>query len=116
MTELKALYTLTQQMIELFEQPEQKKREELINAFEDFVSKRDQLLKKIEGPYSDDEKHLGQELIKMDQNLRQLVDHYLKSFQQDFASFKKKQASNKKYINPYQNLYGKDGSFIDKKN
>ncbi|WP_027965388.1 flagellar protein FliT [Halalkalibacillus halophilus] len=116
MSEVKALFTLTKQMRNRFSNTENEERETLIADFEDFVSKREKLLKQIEGPLSDDEKELTEEVIAIDAQLQKQVDQYLNGFQQDFQSFKKKQTSNKKYINPYQNLHGRDGSFIDKRN
>ncbi|GAA0472321.1 hypothetical protein [Alkalibacillus silvisoli] len=116
MSEVKALYTLTKQMFERFKQAGEIDREQLVSEFDEFVEKRGRLIEKLSGDYTDEEKQLGEETLKLDRELRNLVDQYMKSFQQDFASFKKRQVTNKKYINPYQNLQGQDGSFIDKRN
>ncbi|MDQ0352892.1 flagellar protein FliT [Alkalibacillus filiformis] len=116
MSQVKALYTLTKQMLDRFKQAEQVEREQLINEFDEFVQKRGQVIEQLSGEYTEEEKRIGEETLKIDRELQQLADQYMKNFQKDFASFKKKQVTNKKYINPYQNLQGNDGSFIDKRN
>ncbi|GEL78700.1 hypothetical protein [Tenuibacillus multivorans] len=115
MPALNELYVLTEQMIEHLEQSK-KSREEIVNLFDDYVSKRDKLLKEIQPPYSDGEKKVGKTLVELDQQLQLKVNQFFKSFKSDLAYLKKKRQSNKKYINPYANVYGTDGSFIDKKN
>ncbi|MET3682971.1 flagellar protein FliT [Alkalibacillus flavidus] len=116
MSAVKALYTLTKQMHDMFERANDYKREELIEQFNDFVAKRGQLIEKLGGELTDEEKRLAQETIKLDETLRKKAEQYMNGFQKDIASFKKQQAGNKKYINPYQSLRGKDGGFIDKRN
>ncbi|WP_411953887.1 flagellar protein FliT [Alkalibacillus sp. S2W] len=116
MSAVKALYTLTKQMHDRFEKADEIDREELINEFNQFVEKRGQLINQLDGEYSDEERELAQELLRLDEALRQKADQYMNSFQQDIGKFKKQQAGNKKYINPYQNLRGNDGGFIDTRN
>ncbi|WP_277673848.1 flagellar protein FliT [Piscibacillus halophilus] len=116
MSAVKELYQATHQMVSQFKQAKQYSRDELVSIFEDFVSQRDQLMKNIQGPYTDEEKQLGKHIIKLDQELKVLANDYLGSIQRDISMVSKKKQSNKKYINPYANLYGTDGSFIDKKN
>ncbi|MDQ0159647.1 hypothetical protein [Alkalibacillus salilacus] len=116
MSAVKALYTLTKQMHDRFEKADVIDREELIYEFNQFVEKRGQLIGQLDGNYTDEERELAQELLKLDESLRQQADHYMSSFQQDIGKFKKQQIGNRKYINPYQNLRGKDGGFIDTRN
>lgn len=116
MSAIKELHQLTKQIVSQFEQADQYSREELIKKFEDFVEQRDRLIKEIQSPYTDEEKQYGQEVVKLDQRLKVMVNDYLGNIQKDIGVVSKKKQSNKKYINPYANLYGMDGSYIDKKN
>ncbi|MFD2638995.1 flagellar protein FliT [Piscibacillus salipiscarius] len=116
MSEVKELFSITQQMVHKFRRSNHSDREELIKVFENFVENRDRLMKDIDPPYTDEEKQLGQEIIKLDEELKVLVIKYLGSIQQDISVMSKKKLSNKKYINPYASLYGIDGSYIDKRN
>lgn len=115
MSSLQRVYDLTKEMLEKFAS-EHQNREELINAFEAFVEERDVLLKEVKGPYSDQEKTLGQELVTLDSQLKVAVDQYFTNFKDEIISLNKKRQSNKKYTNPYANVLNRGGSFIDKKN
>ncbi|TFB24371.1 hypothetical protein E3U55_02395 [Filobacillus milosensis] len=116
MPALQDLYVLTTQMVDKFEEDQNENREEMVKTFNFFVNERQKLLKEISAPYSEKELEMGQELVRLDQQLKLLVDDYFTKFKVDMTKLSKKRHSNKKYVNPYANVYGTDGSFIDKKN
>ncbi|WP_279401240.1 hypothetical protein [Piscibacillus salipiscarius] len=47
-------------------------------------------MKDIDPPYTDEEKQLGQEIIKLDEELKVLVIKYLGSIQQDISVMSKR--------------------------
>ncbi|PKR77992.1 hypothetical protein CEY16_08715 [Halalkalibacillus sediminis] len=116
MSALHRLHDLTENIIVRIKMADKNNREEVVSEFDQFVEEREKLLKGIKGPYTDEEKELGSRLVELDQQLQSLVQNYLSSFRTDMVSFQRKKVSNKRYTNPYASLYGRDGSFIDKKN
>ncbi|MGM8215210.1 hypothetical protein ACLIA0_06485 [Bacillaceae bacterium W0354] len=114
--QLKELYTLTKETMLKFENETEQNRETLIVDFEQFIEQRGKLLQDVQGPYTDEEIKLGQELIQMDQKIKTYVDSFLLEFKSEINSLEKKRQSNKKYVNPYANVLSNNGSFIDKKN
>lgn len=114
MSKLQQLHDETKNMLHRFEKIED--REQLIVDFEKFVEKREQLIKNIRPPFSEAEKEIGQKLVELDQQLKQYADKFLSKFKSEINELGKKRESNKKYVNPYADVYNQSGSFIDKKN
>lgn len=89
-------------------------RDEKTDQVERVLEKRTELIKDIQGPYSDEEKELGKQLLKLEETLASLLAKEKLEIQKDIKDLKMKKASNTKYVNPYQNL-STDGMFYDKK-
>lgn len=96
-------------------QSDGQKREELIQEFNDFLDQRETLIKQVSKSQTDEEKQLSRDLISVDQKLQNIAQEYFNSFKIELGSFKQKKAHNKKYINPYQQLYGNGGAYLDHK-
>lgn len=89
-------------------------RDEKINQVETALEKREQLLQRMAGPYSEEEKQLGQQLIQLNQKLTEILTMEKMLIQKDIKDLSVKKESNDKYVNPYQNI-STDGMFYDKK-
>jgi flagellar protein FliT len=109
---VKRVYECTLQLTQLFEAHQE--RDEKILQIEELLAQRETLLKDMSGPYSDEEKELGKQILILNEKL----DEYLKKekveIQIDINNLNKKKESNNKYANPYENV-STDGMFYDKR-
>ena len=88
-------------------------RDEKINKIQSLLNQREELLKLIQPPFSPQEKELGKQLLKLDQQVKGLMGKQKIDIMQDMQSARMKKQSNQKYTNPYESM-GVDGIFFDK--
>ncbi len=116
MSQVQKLHEVTSQLYELVqEEPAAEEREEIIGKVNDLLDKREVLLQDIQGPYSDEEKKFGKEIVHMDLFVQERTNALMKQVKMDIARTKKQKSSNQKYTNPYQNVSNYDGMFMDQK-
>lgn len=113
MSAVKQFYQLTIELIQLLENPLED-GEEKITQTEDFLNRRENLMKDIFPPYTPEEAELGKELIQLDARLIRLLEAEKSLIQKDIKELQAKKESNTKYVNPYQSL-STDGMFYDKR-
>jgi flagellar protein FliT len=110
------LYNLTRDFLEEIRKSYQKnERDSLILKINKFLAKREILLKEMKGPYTPEEKLLGNQLIEFDQKLQDIFRSIKLEIQQDFLAAKNKKKHTPKYINPYTNVFN-EGAYYDKRN
>lgn len=109
---IREFYQLTVELIQLLESLEE--RDGKITKVEAILGKREILLKQIVPPYSAEEVELGQQLLRLNYKLSQLLQAEKNLIQKDIKALQTKKESNTKYVNPYQNL-STDGVFYDKR-
>ena len=112
MTAIQAFQNVTMELIETLQQ-EEHDRDERIKKIQSLLNQREELLKLIQPPFSPQEKELGKQLIKLDQQVKQLMGKQKIDIMQDLKSARMKKQSNQKYTNPYESM-GVDGIFFDK--
>ncbi|OXT16887.1 flagellar protein FliT [Bacillus sp. OG2] len=113
MSAVERLYALTAGLIDRLEQGSD--RDERIVWIEAALEEREQLMKEMQPPYSEDEKILGKKLLSLNIRLSQLLQKEKSLIQKDINGLSIKKESNNKYMNPYQSL-ATDGMFYDKRN
>ena len=111
MTAIQAFQNITMELIEALQQEHD--RDEKINKIQSLLNQREELLKTIQPPFSPQEKELGKQLIKLDQQVKLLMGKQKIDIMQDLKSARMKKQSNQKYTNPYESM-GVDGIFFDK--
>lgn len=95
MEKIELLYSETKHMLaQIKGAPES---DELVQAIEDFLKKRDGLIREIKPPLSETEKRQLQQAVK-----------------QELLQAKQKRAMHHSYINPYANMTI-DGTYYDKR-
>ncbi|RFU63939.1 flagellar protein FliT [Peribacillus glennii] len=114
MSPLRRFYETTLELIDLLEGNEQRERDEKIVLIEELLSLRDQLIKSIHPPYTEEEKELGLQLIALNNKLNILLTGEKAAIQKDIKQLSVKKESTSKYINPYQS-FSTDGMFYDKR-
>ena len=112
MTAIEAFQNVTMELIETLQQ-EEHDRDERIKKIQSLLNQREELLKLIQPPFSPQEKELGKQLVKLDQQVKQLMGKQKIDIMQDLKSARMKKQSNQKYTNPYESM-GVDGIFFDK--
>ncbi|QHS23279.1 flagellar protein FliT [Virgibacillus sp. MSP4-1] len=117
MSAVKELHTITTDFYKyLYQQELDRDQESLMESLTEFLNKRETFMNQIKPPYTDEEKKLGKEIVRMD---REIEDSFQEQFTQLKGSMKQIQSqkrNNQKYINPYQNVSTVDGMFFDKRN
>ena len=111
MTAIQAFQNITMELIETLQQ--ENDRDEKINKIQSLLNQREELLKLIQPPFSPQEKEVGKQLIKLDQQVKRLMGEQKIDIMQDLKSARMKKQSNQKYTNPYESM-GVDGIFFDK--
>ena len=112
MEALQALQEVTNQLIELLQQ-EKLERDMRIEKMQSLLDQREELLKSIQPPFTEQEKELGKKLVELDQKVKQLLQKQKQEIQQDLKQLHMKKESNQKYTNPYESM-PVDGLFYDK--
>lgn len=113
MESLQAFYQVTNQLIELLQQ-DKLDRDVRIEKIQYLLDQREEVLKSIQPPFSQQEKELGKQLVKLNQQVDQLLQKQKQEIQQDLKQLHLKKESNQKYTNPYESL-SIDGVFYDKR-
>ena len=114
MEAIQALHEATQQLIELLQQ-NHLDRDVRIERIQSLLDQREELLKSIQPPFTQQEKELGKQLVELDQSVNQLLQKQKREIQQDLKRLHMKKESNQKYTNPYESM-PVDGLFYDKQN
>jgi flagellar protein FliT len=89
-------------------------RDDKIARTDELLSQREAFMIEIVPPYTPEEVEAGKEINQMNMKLAQLLKAEKASVQKDIKDLQSKKESNKKYVNPYQNL-STDGMFYDKR-
>lgn len=110
------VYNLTRSFLEEISKPSPKnERDHLILKINEFLAKREILLKDMKGPYNPEEQYLGKEMIEFEKKLHETFASIKLEIQQDFLTAKNKKKNTPKYINPYTNVFT-EGAYLDKRN
>jgi flagellar protein FliT len=110
------VYNLTGSFLEEISKPSPKnERDTVILKINEFLAKREILLKEMKGPYNPEEQQLGNEMIEFEKKLHEVFTSIKLEIQKDFLAAKNKKKHTPKYINPYTNVFN-EGAYLDKRN
>ncbi len=116
MSAVENVFHLNREFLEEMSKPSSKNdRDSLILKINEFLAKREILLKDMKGPYTAEEKQLGLQMIEDEQKIHALLYSLKSEIQQDFSSAKNIKKNAPKYINPYSNMFT-EGAYYDKRN
>ncbi|QOR66243.1 flagellar protein FliT [Cytobacillus suaedae] len=115
MSSVKALYLATKELYDLLQKPvSNEDRESLIPKVEELLDARQSLIEQVSPPYTDGEKKLGAEVVKLNKVVDEKLALLKQEIQLDINQLKKKKTSTNKYTNPYESV-SSDGMFFDKR-
>ena len=112
MNKVRELYEVTLRLINVLEG--QLDREDKIIMIEDTLELREDMLKNVKTPYTEEEQLLGTQLIELNNKLEILLAAEKLLIQKDIRDLIERKKNSQKYANPYQSL-STDGMFYDGK-
>ncbi|MFD1849016.1 flagellar protein FliT [Oceanobacillus bengalensis] len=116
MNRVRPIYELTLEMQELLDQrTPMKEREKIITKLNELVLQRGTCMDSVRSPYTEEEKQLGAQLIPLNEYVQNKMQLLFGELKVEMKQVKKQKSSNKKYVNPYQNVQIMDGMYMDKK-
>lgn len=116
MSSIIELKTITDEFVQLLEKPvSAKDRDQLLEEVNRLLDKRDQLLKKVKGPFSEQESTVVASIMERDKEIQLKLDHLFLALKSELRDVKKQKSSSEKYLDPYRNIATHDGSYWDKK-
>ena len=116
MSVVQDVFNLSREFYEEVSKPSPKnERDSLILKINEFLAKREILLKEMKGPYTPEEQQLGKQMIEYEQKIQTILQSIKQEIQQDFLAAKNKKKHAPKYINPYTDVFN-EGAYYDKKN
>jgi flagellar protein FliT len=114
MTAVQRCYDLTNDLLQVVQSLNEENRDDVISQIEELLEKRQVILEQIKPPFSNEEKQIGQELVKMNRALDTKLSLIRNDIKRDMNGLNKKKVSAKKYTNPYESV-NFDGMFYDKR-
>ncbi|MGP4105570.1 flagellar protein FliT [Virgibacillus sp. L01] len=116
MNQLQETYDVTKQLEEVLnEKIDAKDRDAVIAQVNRLVEQRGDLLSEITPPYSEAEKQLGKELVKLNEQIQEKMNSLFDDLKVEMKQVKKQKKSNRTYVNPYENVKTNDGMYMDSK-
>lgn len=114
MDEVKKLLETTEMLVELTKNPKQSNRDETIRQIETMLSKREELMNKLQPPFSTLQMEFGKKIVSLNQTLAKQLEQFKQQIKKDIIFAKNNKATLQKYMNPYGNATI-DGIFYDKR-
>ncbi|MRG84772.1 hypothetical protein [Salinibacillus xinjiangensis] len=117
MSAVKQLHEMTTEFFQLTtKRTEQNDRDQLLGDIMKYLDTREELIKKVKSPYTDEETRLGKEIVSMDEQIQASLQDILTQLKGSMKQVQNQKRNNTKYMNPYQNVSTVDGMFFDKRN
>lgn len=115
---MKDLYLQTEELVTFVKQPlsdDHDERDAFLVELDIKLQKRESLLKKIDGSeLTSAERKLGNEVIKLNQQLNERLEQIQMEIRRNLADLKEKKKTGRKYENPYEGPTS-EGIFFDKR-
>ncbi|MBM7551426.1 flagellar protein FliT [Thalassobacillus pellis] len=116
MSVLEEFYELT---IQLYSKLNQKinssNRTQLLEDINGVLSEREERIYLLTQPVTDVDKTRMKEILTLEPRIQQRLNFLFTELKMEMKNVKKQKSSNQKYTNPYKNVSGSDGMFLDKK-
>lgn len=111
---LKAWRTATKNLLTATKEVDEEQRDASIATIEKLLDEREQLKGGIVAPFTKEEEALGQELVRLEQELQTKLALFTKRIRTDILQAQSKKTHMKEYVNPYGHV-GRDGTYYDTK-
>lgn len=108
-----AVYQLTKELYNLLLGQGTNEREVLIEEVNRLMDERENVMKQLQPPYNKEEMVLGQDILKMNEQIEHALNKLFTELKRDMSLVKKRKATTKKYMNPYGDLPTAEGVYLD---
>lgn len=117
MERLESLYNLTYQLVEELDKlsDENTDRDIVIHTINNFIEKRELMLKQIKKPYTEKELQFGKKIVHLNEQVKIKMDALYEEIKSDMKQVQKKKTQNYSYLNPYGKMKTTDGMYLDSK-
>lgn len=116
MNNIYKLYNITKELDDLLDQPVTRtNREAIIQQLNELIEKRGKYINKLSPPFSDEEKKIGQTIIRLNKTIQHNMQKLFNGLKVEMKQVKKQKRSNQSYTNPYEKVRSLDGMFLDQK-
>lgn len=105
---------VTEQLLVLTQPTTEDKRDQVILEIEQRLDERDKLQLLVKGPFTQEEKVFGEELVKQEAELQKKLALFTKKIRFDISETQNKKDNMINYMNPYSKV-ARDGTFYDTK-
>lgn len=112
---LQDLYDITVEMLHVLQAIDETERDKTIEKIDQLILQRDQMIKKLQAPYTDEEIETGQKVIQLNEQIKQKMGLLYENIKDDMKQVKQKKELNRSYINPYGSIQTTDGMYVDRK-
>lgn len=89
-------------------------RDEYIDTITRLLDKRQSLMDSLSGEYSEEEKKLGKQIVRLNEKIEQRLQEKLRFLKQELETFQRNKHRRERYANPYKHV-SIDGMYFDKK-
>jgi|SRR5690625_3933302 len=114
--ELNKIMNITEQLLNLLQtEPTAKEREQVIHQLNELLEQRDQYIKQLSPPYTAEEEKLGQQIVKMNEQITKKMLSIQNQLKREMKQMKRSKQSAEVYVNPYRDVRSIDGMFLDQK-
>lgn len=117
MDRMNQLYTITEKILTTLKGDFQTndERMKVIGEVNGLLEDREEVLKTILPPYTDNEKVIGRKIVDLDQEIQEKMEVLYLTVRDDLKYLKQKKDSNLSYMNPYGKMETIDGMYMDNK-
>ncbi|BAD77397.1 flagellar protein [Geobacillus kaustophilus HTA426] len=110
------VWLVTKELLEATALPwPSEEREERLAAVDRLLLEREELLRKLRPPYSEEEQELGREIIVWNQEIEARLLRVCEEIRRDLRMTGAKRQANARYVHPYEQPLSFDGMFYDKR-
>ncbi|MEN2768741.1 flagellar protein FliT [Ornithinibacillus xuwenensis] len=116
MNRVEPIYAITMRIQELLDDKiSSNHRQEVLDEINQLLIQRGTYMEEISEPYTSEELNLGKQIVTLNKSIQEKMDKLFKTLKIEMKQLKQQKNSNRKYINPYENVQTVDGMFMDKK-
>ncbi|WP_047980828.1 flagellar protein FliT [Ornithinibacillus contaminans] len=116
MNRVEPIYEMTVQIEQLLNSEiNSSTRPEVITEINSLLQKREKAMLQATEPFSNEELALGKKLLPLNEQIQKKMEMLFTGLKTEMKQIKKQKNSNRKYVNPYENIQTIDGMFMDKK-
>ncbi|ATA61424.1 flagellar protein FliT [Geobacillus stearothermophilus] len=113
---VREVWQLTRELLEATALPwPAEEREARLVQVDELLRRREEWLRELRPPYSEEEQRLGREIIAWNEEIERRLHRVGDEIRNDLRMAGAKRQANARYVHPYEQPLSFDGMFYDKK-